>query len=184
MKRRCHEFGGRTASGQPCGRVVTDGRCHLHDDQAAEERDALKAKFLEEYSKSLVKLDAARECETSVVTVWRMEQDDPLFKAAVSAIEEAAQDLRYELGEDSMFKRIVDGSAPAVLHMFFLVNESRRRGDGRWKHVHQIQQSNFNFDLENATDEELQRIKAGEDPVEVVAETRGHRASTMEPIEA
>lgn len=184
MKKRCGDFGGRRSDGEPCGRLVSqEGTCRWHSEEAQDERDALKARFLEEYSKSLVKLDAAKACETSVVTVWRMEQEDHAFAAKVSAIEGAAHDLRYELAGDSMFKRIMDGNAPAVLHMFFLVNESRRRGDGRWKHVHQIQQSNINVDLENATDEELQRIKAGEDPVEVFAETRARRVG-MEPIEA
>lgn len=173
MKRRCHEFGGRTSAGGPCGRVVKDGRCLFHTEAAQDEMAETKAAFLAAYEETLVKTDAARLAKTSVVSVWRWRGDDPAFNEKLTALETSADDARYEAYEESMYARIVAGTAPAALHIFGLVNESRRRADGRWKHVHHVQRSNFNFDIDNATDDELERLRAGEDPFDIVASRAG-----------
>ena len=177
MKQRCHEFGGVKADGGPCGRVVSDGPCLYHTDAALGEQAETKAAFLAAYKTTLVKTAAAHEAKTSVVNIWRWRRDDDEFDAELTQLEEAANDSRYEAYEESMYARIVAGTAPAALHIFGLVNESRRRRDGRWKHVHHVQKSNVNFNIEEASDDELERLIAGEDPFDILASRAAETAS-------
>ncbi len=72
---------------------------------------------------------AAIHCGSSVVSVWRMRQEDPDFDAAVCAIHLEADKKRLEMVEDSLFKRIVEGNAAASETLFWLMN----RGGGRWQ---------------------------------------------------
>ena len=165
--RRCHEFGGLTATGMPCNRrVKDDGPCPSH---AGAEIPALKERFLEEYgsaTRSLV--GAARRIGKAAVTIWRWRQDDPVFNESVERIRNTADEIRVAKVEDSMLARILRGKAAAAETIFYLVNRSR----GRWRHVQHIQQQQINVDLSNLTDEELQRVANGEDPVKVLSETR------------
>lgn len=165
--RRCHKFGGLTAAGQPCNRrVKDDSPCPSH---AGADLAVLKKRFLKEYgsaTRSLV--GAARRIGKAAVTIWRWRQDDPAFDGAVESIRNTADEIRVAKVEDSMLARILRGKAAAAETIFYLVNRSA----GRWRHVQHIQQQQINVDLSNLTEEELQRVANGEDPVKVLSETR------------
>jgi hypothetical protein len=138
--------------------------------------DERKRVFLEAYGDELEMAKAAETAGCSRFTVWRMRRADPDFDAAVRELEPDVSDCRYSAVEESIFQRIINHSAPASLTIFWIVNESRRRGDHRWKHVHQIQQSTFPVDLDQCSEEELGRIAGGEDPASIFAQTRAARA--------
>lgn len=172
MKKTCADFGGMTRAGKPCGRQVTDGRCLFHSDEAEQELAKAKATYLEEYARTLISSKAAAVAGMSVMKVWRLCQTDPEFAAAVDTLKEETETARYAAVEQAGIDRILDHSAPAAIHIFYLVNMSRRRGDGRWKHIQNVRQSNVNVDMDHASEEELNRISAGEDPLDVFIDTR------------
>lgn len=174
----CGDNGGKKANGGPCGRRVKEGRCRDHQESAEQENQDQKERFLEllatgDHSKTT----AAEEIGVSRVTAWRWEQSDPDFKADVAGLLEVVDDIRMDQVEHSTFKRILSGSAPASLHIFWMIN----RGGGRWRDVRHIFQSTFDFDMDDLEDHELERIKQGEDPLKVLLETRGKGADTEAP---
>ncbi len=165
--KRCGDFGGKTHTGNRCGRRVKKGKCPLHDDAAELELAEKKVAFLEEYRTGICSLKtAAKKAGASKVTVWRWRQEDQLFDDALGAIQENIDEIRLTLVEDSLVTRCLRKDAPAALVIFYLVN----RGKGRWRHIQHIQQQTVHMDLSNFTEEELQRVIAGEDPVRIISE--------------
>lgn len=172
MKKRCGDFGGRSIkTGKPCQRYALGNvaRCASHTVDEVGLREERKAKFLEAFPDMPTITEAAKAIGLSMVQLWRWRKDDADFDAAVTKLTEDAPDVRNQMVEDSMFRRIVEDRATAAETIFWLVN----RGRGRWKHVSHVRQSNVNLDPANLTEEELQAIAAGADPVEVLAKTRG-----------
>ncbi len=173
--KRCGDFGGEGRDGKPCGRRVKDGLCRSHSEAGAAETGVKKAAFLEEYSKGTPSLKAAAEtCGAAAVTVWRWRQEDEEFNAALTAVQANLDKIRLNMVEDTLVERCLKPDTPAALVIFYLVN----RSDGRWRNVQQVQQQNvnFDFDLSNLTEEELERVQNGEHPLRVLAQTRGpHR---------
>ena len=172
-------MGGRTAAGDPCKRLAGGERCYAHTEEALDEQAGTKSSFLEAFEETLILSDAAKEVGVSYVTIWRMRQADEDFDRKLAALEERAVEDRYQALEDSGFKRCNEGKAPASLHIFYLVNESRRRGDGRWRNTQHVEQSSFPVDLALCSKEELKLLSEGHDIVSVFARTRG--LNTDEP---
>jgi len=168
----CGDFGGKKSDGSPCGRRVKEGRCRSHTDQADELLASRKRTVLKVYEDTPLLTVAAQAAGISTVTLWRMRKDDPEFDAAIQVLEEVAPNARRQMVEDTMFTRIVKGKATGAETIFWLINDSRRRGDGRWKDVKQVEQSSFPVDLTHCSTDELERISNGEHPARVFAETR------------
>lgn len=169
----CGDLGGETLAGAPCRRPAKDGlRCRQHREPADAEAERIKAAFLEAYEETPVLDAAAKRVGRAYVTIWRWRKADPAFDAAVAEREAEAADRRYQMVEDGLFMACVKGTHKGGERMFFLVNESRRRADGRWKNTTHVKQETTNVDLTKLTEEELERVVAGEDPLLVVADTR------------
>lgn len=123
--------------GTLCENPVTEkgGRCRWHPEGAFDEK---KAAFLEAYERLHVIVDAAAEIGVTDVTVFRWRQADPEFAAEVSKLQVDLEDVRYANLEQSMYARAIAGKAAAAEAIFLLVNESRRRGDERFKNTRSV----------------------------------------------
>lgn len=139
----CGDFGGRKLDGSLCTRKAawgikekTEGPCRDHTAAAEAKLAADKERFLEQLSKGTVSLTAAaRDIGKDQATVWRWRQADPDFDADVKEALHERDQIRVELVEDSLFKRLVAGTAAAAEMVFFLAN----RAPHRWRHVQHIQ---------------------------------------------
>lgn len=140
-KKTCGDFGGRKQDGAPCGNVVKDGRCRYHTEEAIDAEAEAKAKALSAYEDSMIQMRAAEAAGVSYVTLWRWRQADPEFDAAMAKLTRQAADARYAALEETAFERSITGKSSAAETIFLLVNESRRRRDGRWRHIRQVQHS-------------------------------------------
>lgn len=140
-RRTCGDAGGRTRAGDPCGQPAKPGeRCRHHKSQAMAERREMKEAFLKAYEEMPVMRTACAKLRkegysASEVTVWRMRQHDDEFDRRISELEAAAPEVRYRMVEDSLFLRCATDRGTAAERIFYLVNESRRRGDRRWMDV-------------------------------------------------
>lgn len=141
MSSTCGDFGGRTASGEPCQRLRKSSRCPDHSEKAAEELRALKEELLEllreQPEKSLEQL--CSEAGISTATLYRWRQRDESFGESFRQVQLEQDRRRLELMEQSLFERVLSGNAAASLEMFALVNTARRvaRASGelpRWEH--------------------------------------------------
>lgn len=104
------------------------------------ERRELKERFLKAYEESPVMRQACAKLRqegfaASHVTIWRMRQHDREFDRRLSELEAVAPEVRYSMVEESLFLRAATDRGTAAERIFFLVNESRRRGDRRWMDV-------------------------------------------------
>ena len=132
----CGDAGGISRNGDPCGQVTGGGRCRHHTDEATDRQISIKADFLEKIQDPLMsKETAAVHCGSSVMSIWRMRQEDSDFDAAVCEIHSEADKKRLEMVEDSLFKRIVEGKAAASETLFWLMN----RGASKWQDKRFIQ---------------------------------------------
>ena len=126
---RCGDYGGLGADGSPCGRTVSEpGKCNSHSDVAEDDKAELKAEFLELFAEGSNAIRAAAaKIGVGVVTVWRWRQQDPEFDTAMVAAQVDADAVRVALAEDSLFNRIVGGTASAAETIFFLKNRAPKR---------------------------------------------------------
>lgn len=174
----CGDLGGRTHAGAPCGRAAPGGerRCVDHDSAADEAKEATKAAFLAAYPAFPFLDHAAKQAGISVPTLWRYRQEDPEFDRRVMELVDDGPDRRYQLVQDSLAVSCIKGTHKGGERMFWLVNESRRRGDGRWRNIQHVEQSTIPVDLSKCTEEELKLLSSGLSPLEVFTRTRGLRA--------
>lgn len=138
---RCGDAGGETRGGDPCGQRTKPGElCRHHRPAALAEQAELKQRFLEAYEETPVMRQACAKLRqegfaASHVTIWRMRQADDEFDRQLSSLEAIAPEIRYAMVEESLFVRAATDRGSAAERIFFLVNESRRRGDRRWMDV-------------------------------------------------
>lgn len=148
MSSTCGDFGGRTASGEPCQRPRKSSRCPDHSEEAAEELRALKEELLdllrEEPAKSLEQL--CQEVGISTATLYRWRDRDDSFAESFRQAQLEQDRRRLELMEQSLFERILEkpGTVSAALEIFAFVNTARRvaRASGelpRWEHKQQLE---------------------------------------------
>lgn len=119
-------------------RRVVDGRCSSHNDEAAARTEGIKVAFLELYRDGL---NSMEYCIASVgiarTTLFNLREDDPDFDAAVLETRDRANEIRLAAVEDSLFSRIIAGTASAGETIFWLVN----RSNGRWRDVKRVEHS-------------------------------------------
>ncbi len=134
---RCGEYGGLSANGEACGRKVGEpGKCKAHSDEAVDDMAASKVAFLKLFAEGSNAIrSAAAQVGVGVVTVWRWRQQDPEFNDAMTVAQTDADAVRVALAEDSLFKRIIDGTASAAETIFFLKN----RAPNRWRDMQRVQ---------------------------------------------
>jgi hypothetical protein len=94
-------------------------------------------------------------------TIYQYAKD---WASVADAIKEG-RELRKDLVEDKMFRRIMEGSD--VMMIFFAKTQMKDRG---YVERQEITASNLNIDLSILTDKQLERIRNGEDPA-IVATT-------------
>jgi len=132
----CAEAGGKTQEGAPCGRRVKKGqRCPDHQDAGLEAMETQKARFLEVYADGFTAMSkACMDIGITRTTLWRWRQTDPDFDAKVGAAVAQADQIRMMAVEDSLFARILAGTASGAEVIFWMIN----RSDGRWKDVRRV----------------------------------------------
>ena len=125
----CRDYGGVSANGEPCGRPVSEpGKCNAHSEAANDDKAALKAQFLELFAEGSNAIRAvSAKLGVGVVTIWRWRKQDPAFHEAMTEAQVDADAVRVALAEDSLFNRIVSGTASAAETIFFLKNRAPKR---------------------------------------------------------
>jgi Helix-turn-helix of insertion element transposase len=126
---RCADFGGAASDGTPCRKRVKDSRCPAHTTAADATLQANKRRAVELLRAGHFLTEVATSLEVDPATLWRWRQADPEFDDAVAALADANDAARTQQVEETMFARIVAGTASAAETIFWLKN----RAPGRWK---------------------------------------------------
>jgi hypothetical protein len=103
----------------------------------------------------------ARQLGCDRTHVYRLMDKFPTVKQAVKDERESLKDF----AEGKLFQQIDDGNTTAII--FYLKCQAKERG---YVERQEVMAANLNIDLSTLTDEQLERIRNGEDPA-VVATT-------------
>jgi len=173
--KRC---GRPTAAGTPCRRRTSGGPCRSHSEAGV---PAKKALFLAYFERYLTLTDAARETGVSRSTPWRWRRSDPDFAEKLHRLEVVADEIAYEAAEETLAARVADDRATATERVFYLVNASRRRRDGRWENTNRLDVSGklgvFGAILRLSEDEVERLLKLDDDELEAELRRRFGDAS-------
>jgi hypothetical protein len=101
----------------------------------------------------------AKNLNCSRTYVYDMMVKYPEFKQAIEDERETLKDF----AEGALFKQINDGNTTAII--FYLKCQAKDRG---YVERQEVMASNLNIDTSKLTNEQLERIANGEDPLHVV----------------
>lgn len=126
--RTCGDFGGRNAKGTPCAQPGV-GLCPQHNETSLVAMQSVKKEVLERLAKGEYIIQIAKAVNMSPVQLWRWRKQDEDFDNAVAALSIDNDDARVKLVEESLFHRIIMGTAMAAETIFYLKN----RAPHRWR---------------------------------------------------
>ena len=133
----CGELGHEKKDGQPCSKPqgwgvegTDEGPCRYHDGRDQRTRDATKKAVLKYLARPELTLrEVARKVGRAPNTIWGWRQRDKEFDRRCAAAMARANDIRVQLVEDSLFRRIITDRVNPAETIFFLKNHA----PDRWK---------------------------------------------------
>ena len=171
---------------------VGDGPCKWHSEEATDVRSHRQKGFLEHYANQPITVERAAALCGGYVNemnhdtgrmervpdpegiggvsgrqVWHWFSEDDAFREQFHKLRVHVDRHRLAMWEDQAFRRIFNGTAPPAVEILFVVNTSRRLGDGRWVDLKHVQaEHNVRIGVPLAALREFQRrrklaIKAG-----------------------
>jgi hypothetical protein len=99
--------------------------------------------------------------DCTIATVYNLQKRYPSVAEAL----EAEREKMLDFAESKLFKQIDAENITAII--FFLKTQGKKRG-----YIERQEATVYNIDPTSLTDEQLQRIAAGDDPLSVVSTTK------------